>query len=136
MTEASRGVRSVVRFRTADGEFAVDVDHAREVRTTVGMLPIPSPGPHVVGFLPHGEGTITVVAPLGAGRDRVLVLDPDGVPFGLHVVDVSGVVAVDEATLQPPPAGQTGDLVSGVISGDGGVVLLVDARAVARTLLP
>lgn len=123
-------------FRTADGDFAVAVEHAREVRTTAGMLPVPTPQPDVVGFLPHGDATLTVVAALGAGRDQVLVLDPDGRPFGLLVAEVSGVAAVDEAEVRPPPAGQTGDLVSGVVTAGGNLVLLVDARALARTLGP
>jgi chemotaxis signal transduction protein len=88
-----------------------------------------------VGFLPDGDGTLTVVAALGEGRDHVLVLNADGRPFGLLVMEVSGVIAVDAASVQPPPAGQTGELVSGVVKGGGGLVLLVDAAALARTVL-
>jgi chemotaxis signal transduction protein len=127
-------VSSVVRFRTADGEFAVAVEDAREVRTTSGMLPVPTPGPDVVGFLAHDDRSLTVVAPLGAGRDQVLVLDPEGQPFGLLVEEVTGVTTLDEADVGPPPAGQSGDFVSGVVAGADGLVLLVDARALARTL--
>lgn len=126
----------MVVFRTGAGEFAVAVDHVREVRTTSGILPVPAPGPHVVGFLPDGDATLTVVSSLGSGDGQVLVLEPDGQAFGVVVEKVSGVIPVNEDQIGRRPAGQTGGLVSGVVRGRAGLVLLVDARALARMLDP
>ncbi len=126
--------KSVVRFRTQSGEFAVPVEHVREVRTAAGMLTLPAPGVHVVGVLPDGNRSLTVVSALGVGRDQVLVLDPDGEPFGLLVEEVSGVISLDEARIGPPPVGQTDDIVSGVVHGGDELLLLVDARSLARTI--
>lgn len=125
---------SVVTFRTGAGAFAVAVEHVREVRTTSGIRPIPAPGPDVVGFLPDGDATLTVVSALGSGRGQVLVLEPDGQAFGVLVEEVSGVIAVEDEQIGPRPAGQTGALVSGVVRGRAEVVLVVDARALARAL--
>jgi chemotaxis signal transduction protein len=128
-------VTTLVRFRTGDGEYAVAVEHAREVRSAAGLLPLPSPRPGVVGLLP-GEGQpLTVVAALGSGRDHVVVLEPDdGGAFGLLVEEVRGVVTVGADEVGASPAGQAGDLVSGVLNAPEGLVLLVDVDALARTL--
>ncbi len=126
---------SVVRFRTGNGDYAVLVEHVRGVRTTEGMLPLPTPGAYVVGLLPDGDRSLTIVNPLGPGHDRVLVLDPDGERFGLLVDEVSGVVAFDPENIGPPPAGQTDDIISGVLRGGNDHVLLVDARTIARVLV-
>lgn len=131
---SERLISKVVRFRTGDGEYAVAVEHAREVRTAAGMVQLPAPGAGVVGLLPRDGDSLTVIDALGSGRDRVLVLDNGDRVFGLLVEEVSGVVTVDPERLGPPPQGQTGDLVSAVLHGPDGLVLLVDTAALARRL--
>lgn len=129
----SAAAATFVRFRTGGGEYAVAVDHVQAVRTAHGMLPLPSAAPHVVGVLPHGEGALTVIAPLGTGRDHVLVLDVGDGPFGLHVEEVSGVTSLPDGAVAPPPPGQAGDIVTGVVRRGPSLVLLVDAVALGRT---
>lgn len=126
---------TLVRFRTGDGEYAVAIDHARGVRSAEGMLPLPSAQPGVVGLLPGDGDPLTVIATLGSGHNRVIVLEPPtGGAFGLLVEEVRGVVTVELGELGPPPAGQTGDLVSGVLNRPDDLVLLVDVGALARTV--
>jgi chemotaxis signal transduction protein len=125
---------SVVRFRTGDGQFAVRVDHVREVRSTAGLQPMPSSRPDVVGLLALGDQAVTVIARLGAGRDQVLVLEAGGTTFGLLVEEVTGVVSVEDHRFGPPPAGQEGDVVSGVVALADGLVLIVDPATLARDL--
>ena len=132
MTE--RRISKVVRFRTGDGEYAVAVEDAREVRTAAGMVQLPSPGAGVIGLLPRDGDSLTVLDALGSGSDRVLVLDNGDSVFGLLVEEVSGVVSVDPEQIGPPPVGQVGGLVSAVLRAADGLVLLVDTAALARGL--
>jgi len=127
-------VSSVVRFRTATGEYAVAVEHARQVRTTSEMISLPSPRAGVVGLLPDGDDALTVVDVLGSDGEHVLVLEAGGAAFGLLVQEVLGVNAVEDKDLGPAPSGQRSDIVSGIIHRPGGLVLLVDVAALARTL--
>lgn len=124
----------VVRFRTQNGEYAVPVEHAREVRSASGLLPLPAARSGVVGLLRSADEALTVVSVLGLGGGHVLVLDPGGQVFGLLVEEVTGVSTIDDTAVGPPPGGQADDLVAGVISTPSGLVLLVDAAAMARGL--
>ena len=124
----------VVRFRTGNGEYAVPVEHTREVRSVSGLLPLPAARPGVVGLLHRGGDALTVVSVLGPGGDHVLVLDAGERVFGLLVEEVTGVATIDDGTVGPPPDGQEDDLVAGVISMPNGFVFLVDAPAMARRL--
>lgn len=127
---------SMVRFRAGDGEYAVAVADTREVRSTAGMVSMPSPGHGVVGLLAREDEALTVASLLGAGGSHVLVLDPGSGAFGLLVHEVLGVFAVDLDTVGPPPTGQRDKLVSGSLMGPEGLVFVLDAGAVARALTP
>ena len=127
-------MKSVVRFRTGDGEFAVPVEHAREVLATAGLTPLPSPQPDVAGLLERDGVALTVLSALGAGTSHVLVLDAGHKPFGLLVEEVLGVERIDESSVSPPPAGQRGTVVSGVLDTNHGMVLLVDVADLAGRL--
>jgi chemotaxis signal transduction protein len=116
-------MRTVVRFDTSEGRYAVAVEHTREVRPASGLVQLPAARAGVVGVLPDDDGTLTVVSSLGEGRDHVLVLDTGERAFGLLVQEVAGVVAVEEATIGPPPAGQAGPLVIGTIPDADGLVM-------------
>jgi chemotaxis signal transduction protein len=127
-------MRQLVRFHTADGVYAVPVEHAREVRTADGLLPLPSPRPGVAGLLARGDDAVPVLALLGAGHGHVLVLDSGGRVFGLLVEAVTGVESVDEASVAPPPPGQDDPIVAGVIHEGETMVLIADVAELARSL--
>jgi chemotaxis signal transduction protein len=126
--------RTLVGFRTGDGRYAVPVEQAREVRAAEGIVPLPAPRPGVVGLLQRGDDAFPVLDALGAGSKHVLVLDAGGQPYGLLVEEVSGVVAVDEADVGPPPPGQEDAVIVGVVSLGDSLVLLVDVAALAESL--
>lgn len=126
--------RSVVHFRTATGEYAADVEHVREVRTTAGMLSLPAPKEGVEGLLPGDTHALTVLTVLGASGNQVLVLQADEEPFGLLVDAVLRVIAVGEESIDGPPTGQEAAVVSGVIRTADGLILLVDVNALASRL--
>lgn len=127
-------MRTVVRFRTGGGDYAVPVEHARGVRDATGLRTLPAPLPGVAGVLPGEAAALTVLDVLGCGGRHVLVLDPGGGEFGLLVDAVTAVSDVAEDAVGPAPAGQEGQLVSAVISVPGGLVLLVDPGVIAGRL--
>lgn len=129
-------MKTLVRFRTDRGLFAVPVDQTRAVYPADGIVPLPEPRADVAGVLARPEGALTVLTALGAGDRHVLVLDIADRPFGLLVEEVTGLQRVDDADIGPPPDGQASSIVVGVVAAAGDMVLLVDAAALARRLEP
>jgi chemotaxis signal transduction protein len=119
-------VTQVVRFRAGAREYAVAIEHAREVRSAAGLRPLPEPRPDVVGVLPADDDLLPVVDPLGGGNaSHVLVLEAGG-RFGLLVDEVTGVVDVPASDLGPGPAGQRRKIIGATIGTGDTVVLVVD----------
>lgn len=129
-------MKTLVRFRTGRGLFAVPVQQTRAVHRGGEVVPLPEARPDVAGVVPRPEGPLTVLCALGAGDGHVLVLDVAGRTFGLLVEEVTGLQRVDEADIGPPPGGQESAVVTGVLTSAGEMVLLVDAAALARRLEP
>lgn len=96
---------------------------------------MPSPAAGVVGLLARENEALTVTSLLGTGGGHVLVLDAGNGPVGLLVDEVLGVFVVDSNAVGPPPTGQREDLVSGSLLGPDGLMLVVDACAVAEALV-
>lgn len=124
---------TMVRFQVGDGEFAVPVEHVREVRSGERLSTLPSSREGVVGLLRDRGDAIAVLDALGAGRDHVLLLQFDECRFGLAVTSVTSVVDL-AGEPGPPPDGQAGHLVSGVVEADDGLVLVVDVAALLGLL--
>jgi chemotaxis signal transduction protein len=124
---------TVVHFRTSDGRYCVPVDAALAVRLPSGLVPLPCPRADVVGLLPE-DPPITVLSLLGGGAGHVLILASKGQTFGLLVEEVTGLSRIDADAVQVAPDGQDRALISGVISGDDGLVLVADADALAERL--
>ncbi|MBW3668588.1 MAG: chemotaxis protein CheW [Actinobacteria bacterium] len=122
----------VVRFRTGSGTYAVPVEHAREVRSADGVVPLPSPGAGVAGMLRHGDETVPVLDVLGAGGRHVLVVEADGRVFGVVAEEVLGVEAVPR--IDPAPSGQDHPLLAGVVHERDELLLVADVDALARTV--
>jgi chemotaxis signal transduction protein len=129
-------VKTLVRFRTDRGLFAVAVDETRGVYAATGIMPLPEPRAGVAGVVARPEGPLTVLSALGAGDRHVLVLDVADRRFGLLVEEVTGLQRVEESDIGPPPDGQESSVVVGVVTVAGEMVLLVDAAALARRLEP
>lgn len=126
-------MRTMVCFRTAQGQFALPVESTLSVRSIDGLVELPSAGADTVGVLP-GDPPLSVLSTLGAGGDHVLVVVSDDLRYGLHVLQVLGVRRFDDGQIGPPPKGQSDGLISGTISAPGELVLVADARALAARL--
>jgi chemotaxis signal transduction protein len=129
-------VRTVVRFRASDTAYALPVEHVAEVRSAADMTSLPAPRPGVAGLVPRADSSLTVLSVLGEGGGHVIVIDEGTLTFGLLVDEVTDVGRIDDAQVGPPPKGQQGSAVSGVIHEEGGLVLLLDAAALRGTLAP
>jgi purine-binding chemotaxis protein CheW len=128
-------MRPMVRFRAQGGDYAVPVQDVRQVRVTDHLCLIPSGRAGVAGLIKEGDLAMPVLSALGSGGDRMLVLDVDGRRFGLLVDEVSGVADVDEQRLGPPPEGQDGTLITGVLDLGQEMALVIDAGVLAHQAL-
>jgi chemotaxis signal transduction protein len=127
-------MRTIVRFRTSEGDYAVPVEEVSEVQSAAGLTPLPAPRPGVAGLMRRGDDALPVLTVLGALGRHVVVIDKGARSFGLLVEEVTGVQQIDEARIGDPPPGQVRDLVAGVLNEDGGLVLLLDVDALAGRL--
>ncbi len=127
---------TLVHFATPMGEWAVPIDRVHEVRLADGIAPLPVPRPGIAGVLRRGYEVLTVVSLLGQAAGHVLILDAGTEDsFGLLAETAIGILRVDEGQLGPPPAGQQGPVVTGVIrQPDGRMVMLLDVDELARVL--
>jgi purine-binding chemotaxis protein CheW len=119
-------MRTLVRFRAADTAYALPVEAVTEVRSAADVTSLPAPRPGVAGLVARADGALTVLSVLGSSGGHVVVVDEGTVIFGLLVDEVTEVVRIDEARIGPPPQGQAGGAVAGVIHDEGELVLVLD----------
>lgn len=122
---------TMVEFEVDGVRYCLPVAAARAVRSSAGLVPLPSPAPSVAGLLP-GDPPLTVISPFGSAGLHVLVLEVEEGVCGLLVDSVTGLRRVDDADIRPAPRGQHDELVSGSVLIDGAMVLLADPQAVAH----
>ncbi|MDQ1374767.1 MAG: purine-binding chemotaxis protein CheW [Actinomycetota bacterium] len=123
-----------MRFRAAETAYALPVEHVTEVRSAADLTSLPTPRVGVAGLVARADGALTVLSVLGASGSHVIVVEEGPLTFGLLVDEVTDVVRVDDARIGPPPKGQAGVTVAGVIHDDDELVLLLDAVALRATL--
>jgi chemotaxis signal transduction protein len=128
-------VSTIVRFRTPEGEYAIPVEQVSEVRLASGLRPLPAPREGVVGLLPDGDESLSVLSVLGSEGEHVVVVDDGTLSFGLLVDEVLGIQHVDDANVQAAPPGQDRAVVAGVVGGDGTLVLLLDLKVLRGRLI-
>jgi chemotaxis signal transduction protein len=127
-------VSTVLRFLSAGGQYAVPIEHCREVRPATQVQPLPASRPGVVGMLPWRDRALSVVSPLGPRGGQVIILDAGDRPFALLVDEVIGVERLDAPAAGPPPPGQELPLIAAAATRDDQLLLLVDVAAVDRWL--
>jgi chemotaxis signal transduction protein len=127
-------VTTLVRFRAPTGEYALPVEHVTEVRSAADLAPLPAPREGVAGLMRRGDDAVTVLSVLGTPGEHIVVLDEGGLTFGLLVSEVTGVISVTDAEVGPPPPGQDRATVCGVLTGDDGIVLVLDSAALRGRL--
>jgi chemotaxis signal transduction protein len=126
-------MRTFVFFRTSAGTYALPLESTLAVRAATGVVELPAPRPDVIGVLP-GEPPIVVMSPLGDGSAQIIVVDVEGVSYGLFVEQVTGLGRIADADIRPAPTGQEDELIAGMLDHDDELVLLADPAALARRL--
>jgi len=153
MTASDAGARSgqVAVFHLGDEEFAVDIQRIQEIVRPLPVTIVPQAPPFIQG-LANLRGSILPIVDL-RGRfglpeiepteaTRIVVADLDGNLLGFVVDDVSEVMSIPAAAVEPPPSitiGVAADYLEGVAKLDDGNRLLMmlaierilDAGAVA-----
>lgn len=123
---------TMVGFTVGDAAYCLPVEVVCGVRTVAGMLPLPDPRREVVGVLPE-QLPRTVIAPLGGDGRHILLIDADGIGFGLLVDAVTSLWRADDDEIRQAGGG-AGSLVAGIVDHDGHPVLLADAGELAARL--
>ena len=129
-------MRTIVRFRAGDAEYALPVEDVTEVRSASELTPLPAPRAGVAGLMTHGGDALPVLSVLTELGRHVLVMSTADVHFGVLVDEVVGVERIGDEILGPPPRGQDRDNVTGVIVEDGRLILLLDSAALGARLHP
>lgn len=118
--------------------FGLDLLQVREIRGYKPPTPLPNTNPHVLGVINLRGAVIPVIdLRMRFGTDQVefgkftviIVVQVGSKTVGLVADSVSDVLSVRESDLMPPPnLGQAGthDLVNGIASVDGRLILLLD----------
>ena len=125
---------NLVRFRTAKGVFLAPMASVLEVRPSGELQALPGRREGVAGLVEKDGRVLTVLSTLGSGGAHVLLLSSASGSFGLLKEEVLGVVSVTESEIQPPPLGQSADLVSGAVNTRGHLELMVSVEALWQEL--
>jgi chemotaxis signal transduction protein len=124
---------AMVCFRAGENRYAIPVTSTLAVRPALGVVPLPSPQPNVIGVLP-GDPILSVITPLSATGKHVLVITTPDHDYGLLVDEVTGVHNIDDEHVGPAPLGQDHRLIAGVTKRAGALLFLADPTAMGALL--
>src|SRR5216684_74338 len=108
-------LKTMVRFRTAQGVYLVYAESVVQVRDAADLRPFPGHRAEVVGLIEKDGLALPVLGTLGPVGNHVVLLAAAGRTFGVAVEEVLGIARVAEADVGPPPAGSTRALIAGVV---------------------
>ena len=126
---------AMVQFRAAGARYAIPVRDVLQVRQAAQMSALPAARAGVAGVIRQGGAALPVLSVLDGAGAQVLLLETGGRGYGLLVEAVSAIVEVDERQLGPPPEGQDGGLVTGVLDAGPELLLVLDAASLGARYL-
>jgi purine-binding chemotaxis protein CheW len=137
---AATALEEYLTFKVGDEEFAVPIDHAREVMRAPGITEVPRAPAHVLGVVTvRGEvvAVIDVKSRLGLGKGpgagaRIMIVDAGDGPLGLLVDEVASVVRLPRGAIEPCPQGiqaTAADCVKGIGRYRDRLFMVVDVAA-------
>jgi purine-binding chemotaxis protein CheW len=127
-------------FEVGEEEFAIPIDHAREVMRAPGITEVPRAPAHVLGVVTvRGEvvAVLDIRSRLGLGKGtgsgaRIMIVDAGEGPLGLLVDEVAGVVRLPRGAIEPCPQGiqaAAADCVTGIGRHRDRLFMVVDVAA-------
>ena len=125
---------AMVCFRAGGNTYAITVWATLGVQSASNVVRLPSQADDVIGLIP-GDPALSVVSPLAATGDQVLVVAVGDHRYGLLVDEVTEVCDIDESSIGPVPSGQDRQLVIGTTQRGQALVLIADPTALADRYL-
>ncbi|MCU1365793.1 MAG: hypothetical protein JWL72_1896 [Ilumatobacteraceae bacterium] len=129
-------MKTLVCFRTTLGQFALPVESTLAVRSTSGLICLPSPRAGIVGLLP-GDPPLALISTLGDSGDQVVVATGRDLRYGIQAIEVLGVRRFPDDALGPAPLGQLDGLICGTVrtaEDTDSMMLIADSDALAALL--
>lgn len=141
-------LRFWVSFRLDGQGYAVDVRYVREVLRMERLEPVPGAPATVAGLVNDRGRPLTILdlrqrlglpAREAGPHDRIVVLETASRPFGIVVDEVTGVIELTEAEIEPlprPGKGRRGACLKGFHAGVDEALLLLDAPRLSEPAPP
>ena len=138
---APRGeVLELLVFSLAGERYAIEAASALEVMPLRDLTAVPCTPPTILGVVNH-RGRILPVLDFrrlldlpgqAVGEKRwIVVVDADGMTFGIGAEVVTGTIQVEAADLAPPPRSLTGDRQACIRGVTGEMVAVLDLATLA-----
>lgn len=132
----------LVSFFVGKEEFAVEVEHVREIIRYPDIVQVPNVPPYIKGVISLRDRLLPIIdmrIKLDTGDDaitdntRVIVIDINNTQLGLVVDKVYEVTRIPKDTIFPPPqviTGEARDQLKGIARLDGGkrIIMLIDPK--------
>lgn len=140
--------REWLTFRLGAEDYAIEIEHVREILKAPALTEVPRAPAHVLGVIMVRGEVVAVFDPrrrlaLAPGapdrRARVLVCDAGEGQRGVLVDSVSHVVRLPPSAIEPRPGGLAGpaaDYIRGIGRDRGRLFILLDLPALLRDAVP
>lgn len=131
-------MQQYIGFKLHAGEYAVPITKVREIITLPEITALPDAPAYFRGIT-NLRGKIIPVVNVktlinvpenGAGNQKIIVISSGRMTFGVLVDGITGVIAIDEATIEAPEAMPHGkaEQVEGVAKFAGRLIVLLDPK--------
>ncbi len=134
----------LVSFLLGKEEFALEIEHVREIIRYPQIVKVPNVPPYIKGVISLRDNLMPIIdlrVKLETGNDtitdstRVVVIDVNGIRIGLVVDRVYEVSRIPRDTIFPPPqalVNEGGDRLQGIARINGGkrIIMLLDPREI------
>lgn len=133
----------ILLFSVGDEQFAAPVGDVEESIDHPSVISVPGCDEHARGVIDVRGRCICAYSPLAAldidvdgDPGAALILGGKSTPIALLVSDVDDILDIDESTVRRVPgAGDSDDVLLGVIQREGRLVSLVDPEAIRELTL-
>jgi len=135
----------MVTFQLAQETYGIDILDVKEIVRIKEVRPIPASPPYVEGIFNLRSEIIPIInlhrrfalkRSILADDEKLLsgfvIIEIDGIKFGIIIDKVSRVVTIDKAQIQPPPQMLTGigaEYIQGVVRQGNDYLIILNIRS-------